>query len=615
MLKYSVSVAALAAGLVLSACSGGGGGGGIGSAGGSAPGAGSAPAPSPAPTPTPTPTPNTSLLALNSSETFTNDGATATATFPTTGATQTITVATAPISVAYDANARSYTITSGSRSQTFLPSDRDAATSTAQLTMFKRTSGNKTDAVALTAIGTSGAFTYQYVGAGYWQHTEEGTDAITGTIDAFTYGIRTKDSAMPRTGFARYAIDLIGIESGYQPQIAAIAGSGTMDVDFAGGQILFSGSGLRKPVTDVPPYAYNPNFDFSGKASLTAGTAAFNGQMTVDAAGSTLSGRFFGPAAEEVGASFTIGTASSVYKTVGTITGRKRSGDSVFTPLAGLVGAQTFSLPGSGSLVNATVQNSRGAQPGTVASAVSNSNSAWTSLGYDPAAKSYAFDGRTFAAPNAVAAESSDGVTTYRQVDGDKTATLRIYTPTGSNGSVALTYSGFADYIVLQQPATGTTDAVTRTWSVYGAETLAANMPRTGSATYIGQIYGDAYRNGYAAYDMRGTSSIVVNFGGGSVSGELHPIFTPVGSGSALDLGGLRIVAQMGSPIGSTKANAFQGAAVEMNNATRATVQIDGRFFGPTAQELGANVVGYWMPSTSNANDILWFHGVAAGKR
>jgi hypothetical protein len=157
MRKYSASFAALAAGLVLSACSGGGGGGGIGSAAGSAPGTGTAPAPSPAPTPTPTP--NTSLLALNSSETFTNDGATAMATFPTTGATQTVTVATAPISVAYDATARSYTITSGSRSQTFLPSDRDAATSTAQLTMFKRSAGNKTDALALTAIGTSGAFT------------------------------------------------------------------------------------------------------------------------------------------------------------------------------------------------------------------------------------------------------------------------------------------------------------------------------------------------------------------------------------------------------------------------------------------------------------------------
>jgi hypothetical protein len=422
---------------------------------------------------------------------------------------------------------------------------------------------------------------------------------------------------MPRTGFASYAIDLIGIESGYQPQIAALAGSGTMDVDFAGGQILFSGSGLRKPATDVPPYAYNPNFGFSGKASLTAGTAAFNGQMTVDAAGSTLSGRFFGPTAEEVGASFTIGTGTSVNKTVGTITGRKRSGDvnTVFTPLADLVGTQSFELAQSGFPFTALVQNSRGTQPGEVVSETTAYNTAWATLGFDPAAKSYTFDGRTFTPTNVVAAESSDGVKTYRQVDGDKTATLRIYTPNGSNGSVALTYSGFADYMRLQQPAAGTTDAVVRIWSAYGAETLAANMPRSGSATYIGQIYGDAYRNGYVAYDMRGTSSIIVNFGGGSVSGELHPIFTPVGGGSALDLGGLRIVAQIGSGLGSTKANAFQGSAVEMNNATRATVQIEGRFFGPTAQELGANFVGYWMPSTGNVNDTLWFHGVAAGKR
>ncbi|SFJ24990.1 hypothetical protein SAMN03159338_1193 [Sphingomonas sp. NFR04] len=605
MRKFSVSVAALASGLVLSACSGGGGGGGVGSPGGSAPGTGTAPAP------------NGSLLALNSSETFTNDGATATANFAGPNALPTLAVAATPISVAYDASARSYTITSGSRSQTFLPSDRDATTSTAQLSMFKRVSGNKTDTLALTAVGTSGAFTYQYVGGGYWQQIEENAGAVNGTFDAFTYGIRTKDSAMPRTGLGSYAIDLIGVETGAMPQLWALAGSGTMDVDFAGGQLLFSGTGVRASVLPQS-FAVKNNFTFSGNAGITSGTAAFTGEMRIElGTPGQLTGRFFGPAADEVGASFAIGTegGGGFTRDVGTITGRKQAGtvDGAFTPLANISSAKMFTLPAPGSMIAATVQNSRGAQPGQVVSTNIAPNAAWTSLGFDPAAKSYTFDGRTFAAANVVAAESSEGVKTYRQVDGDKTATLRIYTPNGTNGSIALTYSGFADYMAVQQPATGTTDSMARLWSVYGVETQSSNVPRTGTATYVGQIYGAAVRNGFAAYDMRGTASISVNFVSRMIGGELRPLFTPVGGGTSLDFGGLQIMASIGF---APTANTFYGSATPMiSGGSNTTVTLTGRFFGPTAQEAGLNFGGTWSPNAANPNDNLFLQGAAIGKR
>ncbi|GAA0747184.1 transferrin-binding protein-like solute binding protein [Sphingomonas trueperi] len=613
MLKFSVSAAALAAGLVLSACSGGGGGGGIGSAGGSAPGTGSGTTPAPAPTPTPTP--NASLLALNSSETFTNDGATAVGNFPTNGASSpTLNIAFGSISVAYDARARSYTITSGTRSQTFLPSDRDAATSTAQLTMFKRGAGAKTDTLALTAIGTSGAFTYQYVGAGYWQHTENGADTIAGSVDAFIYGIRTQDSAMPRTGTGTYALDLIGIESGINSQpeaLAALAGSGRMDVDFMGGRMLFDGTGRRVPVTTLAGNAYLPTFTFRGDANLTAGTASFKGQMAIDGGGGDVSGRFFGPGAEEVGASFTTTWISGgKLTTVGTLTGRRKPEDSAAAiPLANLTSPQSFAIASGVSPIQAEVQNSRGTEPGKVASFTGWPNGAWSSLGFDPAAKSYTFDGRTFTAANAVSAESSDGVKTYRQVDGDKSATLRIYTPNGSNGSVALTYSAFADYMTLQQPATGTTDPVARLWSIYGVNTPSDNVPRVGNATYAGAIYGYAVRGGDAPYDMRGTASITVDFVSRTIGGELRPLFTPAGGGTTQDFGGLTLSGRIEA---APNTNTFSGGATPMNNST-ASIGIAGRFFGPSAQEAGVSFGGTWKPEQFGGT--LRLQGVAIGKR
>lgn len=612
MLKYSVGAAALAAGMVLSACSGGGGGGSVGSAGGSSPGVGSGAGPAPSPTPTPTPTPNTSLLALTSSETFTNDGASASGSFPTNGANPTVTAAATPISVAYDASARSYTVTSGSRSQTFLPADRDAATSTAQLATFKRVSGNKTDTLALTTAGTSGAFTYQYVGAGYWQHTEERADAVSGTMDAFTYGIRTPDAAMPRTGYGNYAIDLLAVRAGNPiAPIESLAGSGGLQVDFAGGQLLWSGSG----VTAFPSGGSGP-MTFSGSGAITAGSAAFTGTMKIDNASGPLSGRFFGPAAEEIGATF-VATAGTIgARTVGSITGRRNAGDATAdtTTLASLAAARTFTLPSGGAL-NLEVQNSRGAAPGIMVNATLTSRPDWTSLAFDPAAKSYTFDGRTFTAANAVAAETSAGMRTYRQTESDKVATLRIYTPDGSNGTLALTYAGFADYTSVLQPATGTTNTAARIWSVFGLETAASDMPKVGTATYAGQVYGAASRIGSQAYDMRGTANWQVDFVARTITGEVAPVFTPSGGGSALDLGPLRLAAN----IAGSSPNSITGSMIEKGGAGsvgRANLTVDGRFFGPKAAEAGMNMTGYWqLNSSGSSTDTLWINGIAIGKR
>jgi hypothetical protein len=589
MLKYSISAAALAAGLALSACSGGGGGGGIGSPGGSAPGTGSGNTPAPTPAPTPTPTPNTSLLALNSSETFTADGATGTASFPANGTAITSAAATASISIAYDATARSYTITSGTRSQTFRPSDADASVSAAPLAIYKRVSGTVTDTLTLTAAGTSGTYTYQYVGAGYWQRTDQRSDATSGTIDAFTYGIRTPASAMPRTGSAVYLVDLMGVEAN-PGSLTSITASGRLTADFAAGGVTFGGFGKT---------AGSPtnNFSFNGNATLTSGTSGFTGTMTGGTfpATGTVSGNFFGPAADEVGATFALTNASVGRSVVGTLTGRK-SLIGVLETLAQVTGARAFD--GLTAQTSWDVQTTAGTvQPGT-----SISGFASGALALDRTNGSYTYAGRTFTAANAISDTSN--YRAFRQIDGDRQYTLRTYVPSTAAGQLEYTYSSFAEYEMRYQPTNGTSQSYEKSWAVYGIETPASALPRSGTGRYSAKVFGNAVRPGAnEAYTMTGLGNWVVAFDQQTVTGSLNLTFAAITGGQpfgdTMNLQGQLIQNAVG----------FAGTLTSPGGGTG---KFRGSFYGPTAEESSLSFAGTFG-TTGGRADGLKVTGVALG--
>ncbi len=196
--------------------------------------------------------------------------------------------------------------------------------------------------------GTSGRFTFQYVGSGFWQRTSENSTTAEGIFDAFTYGFPTALAAMPRTGKASFGIDLLGVIS---PQ-DGVTGSGQMQVLFDTGTILISGS--LDSSAAVPPGG-----SFSGTAELGSGRT-FTGDLRLNSIGEftgSLDGGFYCPQAEEVGASFAVAQADG-RRAVGTITGRGGAQTASNTSLK----AQTVNdfYVGEGGRLQATLSGASG---------------------------------------------------------------------------------------------------------------------------------------------------------------------------------------------------------------------------------------------------------------
>ena len=110
--------------------------------------------------------------------------------------------------------------------------------------------------------GTSGRFTFEYVGGGYWQRTSEGAAAIAGNLEAFAYGLPTSASAVPRTGQAVYSVDLLGAVT-VPNNVQGFTGAGKLLVNFASGTISIRGS---IPCSRGTPCSPRPRGSASGSS-------------------------------------------------------------------------------------------------------------------------------------------------------------------------------------------------------------------------------------------------------------------------------------------------------------------------------------------------------------
>lgn len=293
--------AAMAAALLLGACGGGGGG----------PRPEPTPLPPPAPPPPPPPPPppafNESLLDLRASQSFDNDAATATGIYNEGGTCNSCTSQRSSLTVRYDAAARSYTVSTDGRSQTFGQPDIDTAQSTPELQVFSRKEGSLTQSLSLTRPGTSGPLNYRYVGLGVWQRVNVSGSRADFSFDSFTYGLPTQAAATPRSGVGVYDVALIGaLGTTTRSHPISLSGTGKLTADFARGDILLSGS-IVGTSAETRVREFNSTFD--GSARIASGTNSFSGTMRFFGSSpmtGTLDGRFFGPAAEEVGATFAV---------------------------------------------------------------------------------------------------------------------------------------------------------------------------------------------------------------------------------------------------------------------------------------------------------------------
>lgn len=221
--RFVAALPSLVLTFALSACGGGGG-------------VNSTPTP-PTPTPTPPPTSaNADMITLTQSEDFTNDAVTGSATYSKEGSRTAASSAPSALSVIYDAASRTYTVSTGERSQSFAQAHMDSSLGNAQITVFKRVSGATTDTFTLTNAASSGDLTYRYVGGGFWQRTIDSTTSVNGAFDAFTYGVETPDAALPRTGGASYAVDLLGVVAS-PDALYSMSGDGTLTANLLTGSV------------------------------------------------------------------------------------------------------------------------------------------------------------------------------------------------------------------------------------------------------------------------------------------------------------------------------------------------------------------------------------------
>lgn len=219
--------------------------------------------------------------------------------------TETRSAGVANLQFFYDAPSGRYFVSEGARAQSFGAGDIDPAGTNAQVATYTRTDGITTD--NLTLVKNGGFIgTTRYVSAGFWQRQVDGAVTKEGFFDAFTYGVQTPNSAMPRTGAASYNLQLLGgLAEG--TNIAGLRGSGRMDVAFDSGAIY---SLVNVEAVDPMTGSVRSLGGLRATGLIATGTNAFSGTASIgglpNATSSTFQGSFYGPAAEEIGATFSV---------------------------------------------------------------------------------------------------------------------------------------------------------------------------------------------------------------------------------------------------------------------------------------------------------------------
>ncbi|WP_336977923.1 transferrin-binding protein-like solute binding protein [Altererythrobacter fulvus] len=607
--RFAAGASLAALGLMLGAC----GGGGVNSTPTPTP-TGGTPTPTPtAGTPTPTPSTGTNddLLTPLASENFVNDGVSGSANYPKNGSPGTNSAAFSSIGVVYDASAKRYTITGGGKSQSFGASDRDAAQSNALIDVYVRKSGNTTDSLTMTRPGTSGRMTYRYVGAGFWQRTVESNSAISGTFDAFTYGVETPDANMPHSGKGNFTTDMLGVIA-YYDNLVSFSGEGVLGVDFGTGKILLSGEYTTiEPGTGVPhsPVAYD------GEATLTSNTNEFTGRLFIFPMYNQLKGRFYGPGADELGAVF-VGSDTNI-TIMGTLTGRRAeaggnpgldslTGEHAFT---GTVGPNLYPrFWANGWTVELDANGRPVAVPGTY-------------IGGEPDAVtvnftsgSYAFAKMneplvTFTSADRVAGQSNASFSAYRRSSGSIADELHVSNPGASNPTIALSYLSFGSLTHSGPASTAGHVASSTAYFIYGMPISSTIFPTTGSANYRGILYGSgaSFSGGNNSYAVSGNFNLTANFASMSVTGDISPVLTNDASGQVLSLASFGLNGSIDARVPRPIAASFSGAGVSSS-------YFRGNFFGPAANEIGADFGGRVTNPFDGAETIA-IMGVAVGKQ
>lgn len=582
----------LAAVVALSACGGGGGVNGT-----------PTPVPAPAPTPTPTPTPtNTTMTDLTVSQSFTNDAASNRLTFDLTTKT-TITGSNTPgaLTIGYNAGSNSYSIAIGGRTQTFAPSDiiADAPYETRY-----QTEGANRDYLTLVKIPYTGTTATQYVGMGYLQRNLVSNGRQDTEFSTFTYGLDTPSGAVPRTGTAAFSIDVFGLAStpGYEPR--TFQGRGTFSTDFAAG-IFSAHSYLTETGLLTGSAITGGGIELTSAGHLSASNGTFSGNMLYGgvngAVAGSLSGRFYGPTGQELGASFA-GDNGDGASVTGSFTGQRDPSALVANlTLTNLTSAQLFYVPFA--LLTTTSFDGQGGFNTSTYSTIGQLNRQNTeTFTYAPGISN--LPGGQFTINDKVAGSDPNFVAYHKTFNGQE-VTLELYKPGSANTELALTYASLGRWSTSEGRAVVTERS--QVYLAYGLETPARLLSaKTGTGRYAGIVYGaGANRLTSATYDVTGTSRFDVDFSNQSYSGALALAGTGTNGTPSLDFGSYDFAGQLAAYSAATTVRLANNGA----NAGEMTT----RFYGPDGEEIAGTFTLIAPAGSAGAGTTI--AGATAAKR
>lgn len=513
------------------------------------------------------------------SQTFASEAANSNVAFQTgSGITQRSASAPATLSVSYDAANQSYTVQTQGRSQVFAPTDAAAGNPGEQ--RFVKANGEGRDYLTLvtTPYYNVTGQANRYVGLGYWQRNATSAGVQDTTLDVFTYGLTSPDAAVPRSGTASWTTDIFGLLTtpGARPRVTQ--GSGAFTADFQAGAFsttanldesdFLTGGGTVGSLRLIGGGALGSGNGFSGNFSYN-GTIAVNG---------TIAGKFYGPNADEIGASFSATNATGGALS-GAMTGQRAGSTANSLSLTNLVATERLVSFGAGTEIASKpgmtgyfqVSNYGGSgfvtvrPDGTVDVDMGRSDLPFAQL--TPADRS------TSSRPN---------YDVYDKVVAGTPVHIELYRPGPSNSELALTYVSFgtwrASKTELVQDGTLTRDRQLQ--FIFGFQTPRDLLAgRTGSARYDGIVAASGASMDGRSYLVGGTSRFDVDFNQSRYSGALT-LSGREASGTTRDFGSFTFASTLGA--GQMVQASFDGSGVPGFQT------IQPQFYGPDGQEIGA---------------------------
>lgn len=528
--------------------------------GGSSGGISGTPAPPPAPTPTPTPTPtsNTTMTDLKVSQTFANESASLKGTWDrTTGTAIDGSSKRDTFSIRYDAATSSYALSTGTREETFSPSDVTAQDGFE--TIYRRTDGSKSETLTLAKQPYALNAAMKYVAMGFWQSSNVAGTSQSTEFSTFTYGLPTASAMMPRTGAAAYGIDVFGLVTMPGEEPRSFQGSGKFSVDFAQGVFTTQAYTEERSLTSEGGSS-GGGIELRAGGSLSSSQGLFYGNAVYGSSygqsSGSIEGRFYGPGAEELGATF------------------NTSNDRGMAAAGSIIGLHDDSQKPDNQTLTAMMSEqlfySRG---GSVVGSLRWLNSET----FDFGPPSSDMVGGRFTINEKVASKDSNFTAYAKSGDngyGPQQVTLELYKAGPANTELEMTYASFGHW-------TGVRAAATQEYYFnYGFATgnnlLAA---RTGTARYEGVVYGTGVNsNATARYDVRGTSHFDVDFGAQTFGGALAVAGTERTSGTRADFGKFDVAGKLFAYSSSLEGTISRGGA--------GLGSLWAQFYGPDAQEM-----------------------------